>query len=191
MRNCTLSNIHAALNRCRVNGQNFSFSQKSLYDSLNHGDNVSGRTPQNACGTRNLIESSRLTSPFFDVRTEMPKKVLIIEDTFDIGDSLKKLIEYEGYEAVVASGGFEGLDMARVGAPDLILMDVALPDISGIDLTRELRSHPQTSEIPILCVSSYTGGIEEEALSAGCNEVFSKTSFMIAFAPTLKKYLDG
>ena len=121
----------------------------------------------------------------------MPKKVLIIEDSLDIGESLKLLIEYEGYEAVVASGGFEGFAKARDEAPDLILMDVALPDVSGIDLTRDLRSHPQTSEIPILCVSSYTGGMEGEVLRAGCNEVFSKTSFMTDFAPTLKKYLNG
>ena len=121
----------------------------------------------------------------------MPKKVLIIEDSLDIGESLKLLIEYEGYEAVVARGAFEGFDKACEEAPDLILVDLALPDVSGIHLTRDLRAQPQTSEIPILCVSSYTGGIEAEVLNAGCNEVFSKTSFMTDFAPTLKKYLNG
>jgi len=121
----------------------------------------------------------------------MRKKVLIIEDSFDIGESLKLLIEYEGYEAVVASGAVEGFDKAREEAPDLILMDLSLPDGNGIKLTRDLRSQPQTSNIPILCVSSYTDGIEDKVLEAGCNEVFSKTSFMTEFAPTLKKYLDS
>ena len=121
----------------------------------------------------------------------MPKKVLIIEDSFDISDSLKQLIEFEGYEAVVASGGFEGFDKAFAEAPDLILMDINLPDMNGIDLTRNLRADPETSDIPILCVSSYTIGIEEKMLKAGCNEVFSKTSFMVSFAPTLKKYLES
>jgi DNA-binding response OmpR family regulator len=121
----------------------------------------------------------------------MPKKVLIIEDSLDIGESLKLLIQYEGYEAVVATGALEGFDKARDEAPDLILVDLALPDVNGINLTRDLRSQPQTSGIPILCVSSYTDGIEDEVLNAGFNEVFSKTSFMTEFAPTLKKYLDG
>src|SRR5688572_26919147 len=121
----------------------------------------------------------------------MPKKVLIIEDSFDIGESLKHLIEYEGYEAVVANRGFEGFHKAHEEAPDLILVDLVLPDVNGINLIRDLRSHAQTSEIPILCVSSYTGGIEADVLRAGCNEVFSKTSFMTEFVPTLKKYLDG
>lgn len=120
----------------------------------------------------------------------MPKKVLIIEDTLDISESLKLLIEYEGYEAVVARGALEGFDKAREEAPDLILVDLALPDGNGINLTRDLRSQPQTFDTPILCVSSFTVGIEDEVLKAGCNEVFSKTSFMLEFAPTLKKYLD-
>lgn len=121
----------------------------------------------------------------------MPKKVLIVEDSFDIGDSLKLLIEHEGYDAVVARSGSEGFEKALDEGPDLILMDVNLPDINGIDLTRKLRAQPQISETPILCVSSYTFKIEDEVLSAGCNEVFSKSSFMTSFAPTLKKYLDS
>jgi two-component system cell cycle response regulator DivK len=119
----------------------------------------------------------------------MAKKVLIIEDSFDIGESLRQLIEFEGYEAVLASGGFEGLEKARAEAPDLILMDLNMPDVNGIELTRDLRANPETARTPILCVSSYTGGIEDEVLNAGCNEVFSKTSFMTSFAPTLTKYL--
>jgi len=119
----------------------------------------------------------------------MPKKVLIIEDSFDIGESLRQLIEFEGYEAMLATGGIDGFDKALAETPDLILMDVDLPDVNGIELTRDLRANPQTAQIPILCVSSYTGGIEDEVLRAGCNEVFSKTSFMISFAPTLTKYL--
>jgi two-component system cell cycle response regulator DivK len=120
----------------------------------------------------------------------MAKKVLIIEDSSDISGSLKRLIELEGYEAIVANTAFEGLDKAQTEKPDLILMDLSLPDLSGIDLTRQIRSIDQTSKIPILCVSSYTRGVETEVLEAGCNEIFSKTSFIVSFAPTLKKYLE-
>ena len=127
----------------------------------------------------------------FRIKISLPRKVLIIEDTVDIGDSLKLLIEIEGYEAILARRGYEGFKLALKEAPDLILMDVNLPDINGIDLTRELRAQQQTAEVPILCVSSYTFDREDEVLSAGCNEVFSKGTFMTAFAPTLKKYLGN
>lgn len=119
----------------------------------------------------------------------MSKKVLIVEDTADISESLKLLIEMQGYSAIVASNGLEGCRTARNEIPDLILLDLSLPDLDGIEVAREIRSQPETSEIPIVCVSSYTRGLEKEILEAGCNEVLSKTSFMISFLPTLHKYL--
>jgi len=119
----------------------------------------------------------------------MPKKILIIEDSADISGALKMLIELEGYEAVVANSGLDGREMAIREKPDLILMDLALPDLSGIDLTRELRALPETAETPILCVSSHTEGIHSVIMAAGCQEVFSKASFIESFRTTLKKYL--
>ena len=120
----------------------------------------------------------------------MPKKILIVEDSADISGALKLLIEMEGYEAVVANSGADGREKAVAEKPDLILMDLALPDISGIELTQELRALSETSDVPILCVSSHTEGIRSVILAAGCQEVFSKVSFMESFRPTLKKYLS-
>jgi len=119
----------------------------------------------------------------------MPKKILIIEDSADISGALKMLIELEGYAAVVANSGAEAREKAIAEMPDLILMDLALPDMSGIDLTQELRALPEIAETPILCVSSHTDGIHSVVMAAGCQEVFSKASFMESFRPTLKKYL--
>jgi CheY-like chemotaxis protein len=120
----------------------------------------------------------------------MPKKVLIVEDSADISQSLKFLIEREGYEAVIANSGLEGCRMAQEEDPDLILMDLSLPDLNGIDVTREIRSHAETATVPIVCVSSYADGYENRILEAGCNEVLSKTAFMNSFSSTLEKYLD-
>ena len=120
----------------------------------------------------------------------MAKKVLIIEDSWDISESLKLLIQMEGYEVVVAHSGSEGCQKAQDERPDLILMDLSLPDVSGIEVTREIRSTQEISETPIVCVSSYAEGREAQVLAAGCNEVLSKTSFMSRFETTLKKYLD-
>lgn len=119
----------------------------------------------------------------------MPKKILIIEDSTDISGALKMLIELEGYEAVAANSGLDGRKMAISEKPDLILMDLASPDLSGIDLTFELRGLPETADTPILCVSSHTEGIHSVVMAAGCQDVFSKASFIESFRPTLKKYL--
>jgi CheY-like chemotaxis protein len=119
----------------------------------------------------------------------MPKKVLIIEDTGDIAMALELLFEFEGCEAAVAASAAAGRDLALEWRPDLIVMDIRLPDLDGIALTRNLRALPETRDTPIVCVSSYTTGLEAEALLAGCNEVFSKTTFMESFPQTLSKYL--
>jgi CheY-like chemotaxis protein len=119
----------------------------------------------------------------------MAKKVLIVEDTADILEALKWLIELEGYESLVANNGQEGCQMAEDHVPDLILMDLAMPGLSGIDATRRIRSTPATENIPIVCVTSHAGVYEKEAIAAGCNEVHTKTSFMDSFEAILKKYL--
>lgn len=119
----------------------------------------------------------------------MAKKVLIIEDTVDIRESLTLLIRMQGHEVVAAGDGFEGCRKAAEENPDLILMDLALPGMDGIDATREIRSRPETSSTPILGVSAYSDRFGAEALAAGCDEVMSKTAFINDFAPTLRRYL--
>ena len=119
----------------------------------------------------------------------MSKKVLIVEDTEDIRESMRLLIQMQGFEAVVARDGYEGCQMAAKELPDLILMDLALPGMDGIDATREIRSRPETVGTPILGVSSYSDRFGAEALQAGCDEVMSKTVFFDKYIPTLQRYL--
>ena len=117
------------------------------------------------------------------------KKVLIIEDSFDIGSALKQLIEFEGYEAIWAHAAFEGRERAFADLPDLIIVDVRLPDEDGLNLARVFRNDPKTSRIPILCVSSYINGLRQEAVEAGCSDVFSKTTFVESYQEILRRYL--
>lgn len=119
----------------------------------------------------------------------MAKKVLIIEDSADIGKAIKMLIEIEGYEAVLADRAFAGRDLASTMRPDLIIVDIRLPDEDGLMLTRELRAAPETANTPILAVSSYIQGLYDDALAAGCNEAFSKSTFIDKYQDTLHKYL--
>jgi CheY-like chemotaxis protein len=119
----------------------------------------------------------------------MPKKVLIVEDAVDVGKALRMLIEFEGYHTVVAHTAADGRIMARAAQPDLIIMDIRLPDGDGVELTRELRTYPETFETPVLCISAYDDGSMSEAVRAGCNEAISKWKFIESYRSTLKKYL--
>ncbi len=119
----------------------------------------------------------------------MPQTVLIIEDTEDIAEALQVLIEMQGHRAIVAYDGLEGCQRAEAERPDLILMDLALPGMDGLEATRQIRSQPGGDEVPIVCVSSYARGYEQQLLEAGCNEVLSKSSFISSFVPTLQKYI--
>ncbi len=121
----------------------------------------------------------------------MNKKVLIVEDTKDIRDALKMLVEFQGYEVIVAHDGFEASEQAGEHVPDLILMDLAMPRFNGIYATRLIRANPVTTHIPIVCVTSHAREYEADALAVGCNEVFTKTAFMDSFDVTLKKYLEN
>jgi len=121
----------------------------------------------------------------------MTKKVLVVEDTKDIREALKMLIEFQGYEVIVAHDGLEASKQTLQHIPDLVLMDLAMPRFDGIYATRQIRAHPETLAIPIICVTSHAREYEEEALAAGCNEVYTKTSFMDNFDHILTKYLEG
>lgn len=118
-------------------------------------------------------------------------KVLVVEDTDHIAMALQTLITYEGHRVSVAHSAAEGYELTLENSPDLIIMDIKLPGEDGLELTRRIRATPEIKQPTILCVSSYTRGIEPEARTAGCDEVFSKTTFMIDYEETLKKYLGA
>lgn len=78
------------------------------------------------------------------------------------------------YEVIEAVNGFEGLKLALEHKPDLILMDIAMPVLDGIDSTRAIREHKELSRVPILCLTAFGDLYEERAKDAGCDEVLQK-----------------
>lgn len=102
-------------------------------------------------------------------------KILLVEDNELNRDMLSRRLTKRGYDVVVAVHGTEGLAMARTEAPDLILMDMGLPEVDGWEVTRKLKAEPPTRSIPIIGLSAHAmAGDEERALTVGCDDFDTK-----------------
>ena len=102
------------------------------------------------------------------------KKILIVEDVEMNRDLLVQLLE-DDYELVEAADGKEGLAKASSEKPDLILLDISLPEMDGYEVTRHIRADDAIKDTPIIAVTAHAmAGDEEKALEAGCSDYLSK-----------------
>jgi CheY-like chemotaxis protein len=100
---------------------------------------------------------------------------LVVEDNELNRDMLSRRLQRKGYEVDIATDGLQGLEMARTGAYDIILMDMSLPDLDGWEATRRLRGAPETKSVPIIALTAHAmAGDREKALEAGCNDYDTK-----------------
>ena len=107
--------------------------------------------------------------------SESPSKVLVVDDDPEIVTFLSTLLELEGIESSVATSAAAALEQLQQGPPDLVLLDIAMPDRDGIDLCKELKSDPRTAEVPVFVVSARPGkDVVERALAAGAEEFIRK-----------------
>ena len=103
------------------------------------------------------------------------KKVLVVDDTADIGNLLALLFRERGCETFLATDGGEAIDQAAKHVPDLILMDIQLQGMDGLEVTKLLKENPETRDIPVLAVTSYAmKGDREKALAVGCAGYITK-----------------
>ena len=104
----------------------------------------------------------------------MPK-ILMIEDNEQNRDALSRRLQRHGYDVITAIDGRQGITMAQAELPDLILMDLNLPDVDGWEATRMLKEAPETRAIPIMAMTAHAiAGDEERALQAGCDDYHAK-----------------
>ena len=102
-------------------------------------------------------------------------KILLVEDTEMNRDMRSRRLEKRGYQMVIAVDGKQGLDMAHTQAPDLILMDMSLPEIDGWEATRQLKADEVTRLIPIIGLTAHAmDGDREKCLEAGCDDYDTK-----------------
>ena len=112
-------------------------------------------------------------------------RILLVEDNQLNRDMLSRRLARRGYQVVIAVNGEEGLRLAQVELPDLILMDMRLPGLDGWEATRQLKAAPATRTIPIIALTAHAmAGDREKALAAGCDDYDSKP---VDFARLLAK----
>src|SRR5258708_11702444 len=102
-------------------------------------------------------------------------RVLIVEDNIDNYELVRFLLERSGYVTRWARSGREGIAMTKDEKPDLILMDLSLPEMDGWTATERLKSDPETKRIPIVALTAHTlPGDRKRALEGGCDDYLSK-----------------
>jgi len=105
----------------------------------------------------------------------MTKRILVVEDTEDNRQIIRDLLSSVGYELIEATDGAQGVAMAQSEHPDLILMDIQLPQIDGYEATRRIRAIPELARVPIIAVTSYAlSGDEAKTREAGCDGYVAK-----------------
>jgi two-component system cell cycle response regulator DivK len=102
-------------------------------------------------------------------------KILYVEDNEDNVYMLRRRLERAGFAVVIASDGMQGIAMATSEQPDLILMDLSLPDVDGWEVTRRIKADPATKHIPVIAITANAmAGDKDKALAAGCDDFDTK-----------------
>jgi len=118
------------------------------------------------------------------------KRILIVEDNDLSLMLLNDLLKVQGHEIFKTSEGLEAINLARDKQPDLILMDIKLPDICGLDVTRRLKQDDLTKSIPIIAVTAFaTPGDETKALESGCDGYITKPVAIQSLLRTIGSFL--
>ena len=121
----------------------------------------------------------------------MSKLILVVEDQEDNRRILRDLLGANGFRTIEALNGPEGVKMATAQQPDLILMDIQLPEMDGYDTTRQIRAQPHLADVPIIAVTSYAlSGDDVKAYEAGCNAYISKPFSPRVLLKVVQEYLS-
>ena len=123
----------------------------------------------------------------------MPKTVMIIEDNELNMKLFGDLLQVSGYETLQFDNGKNAVALVREHKPDLILIDIQLPEVSGLDIIQWLKREDDLREIPVIAVTAFAmKGDEERIRQTGCDSYISKPIVVSEFISTVKRYLgDG
>ena len=120
----------------------------------------------------------------------MKRLILLVEDHTDLLEVTQKALEFRGYEVAAAKNGLEAVEMATARLPDLILMDVLMPVMDGIEATFRIRADSRTKDIPIITTTASARAEDRErCLAAGCDDFVSKPYTYIELTAVIERIL--
>ncbi|OHC72662.1 MAG: two-component system response regulator [Rhodospirillales bacterium RIFCSPLOWO2_01_FULL_65_14] len=121
----------------------------------------------------------------------MPKKILIVEDNELNMKLFNDLLQAHGYETIQTMDGRDVLDIVRAQMPDLIVMDIQLPEISGLEVTKMLKADDMLKAIPVIAVTAFAmKGDEEKIREGGCEGYLAKPISVPSFLETIASFLN-
>ena len=119
------------------------------------------------------------------------KTILYVEDTFENRMLIRRILQAEGFTVLEAENATNAMDVLNSETPDLILMDINMPDIDGYTLTTRLRTIPKLKDIPIIALTANVmKGDRERTLAAGCNGYIQKPIDVDSFTDHINSYLE-
>lgn len=117
-------------------------------------------------------------------------KILVVDDEPDVVELLQNTLKTEGFEVVAAYDGIGALDVAGTERPDLVLLDIMMPMMSGYEVCSQLKSNPDTKDIPVICVSSaHSPDARTNALRAGAATLITKPFMSAELVAQIRRYL--
>ena len=144
----------------------------------------------NRVNGRNIRKSPPLAFGRLWILRIMAKTVLVVEDNELNMKLFHDLLEANGYNIVQTRNGLEAIDLAREHHPDLILMDIQLPEVSGLEVTKWIKEDDELRTIPVIAVTAFAmKGDEERIRQGGCEAYISKPISVTSFLDTVRRFL--
>lgn len=120
------------------------------------------------------------------------RRILLVDDDPRLQDIVGLYLDMEGYEVAKASNGEDGLREVEANPPDLVIMDIMMPGMDGIEACRRIRGNPDTAHIPVLMFSALSGDDDvERARLAGANHLITKPFTLVGLGSVVKSYLTS
>ncbi len=138
-----------------------------------------------------MAEERNGKSPLVETETPRTRKLILVVEDNELNMKLfHDLLEAHGYDTLSTDDGMEAMKLVREHRPDLILMDIQLPEVSGLEVTRWLKDDPELRSIPVVAVTAFAmKGDEEKIRSGGCEDYIAKPISVQKFIAVVRKYL--
>jgi two-component system cell cycle response regulator DivK len=168
-------------------------SSSAGFSELSNNFRKSGGSVYHLLGRESRNNGSRQRT--FLMASDQPprsvqKRILIVEDNELNMKLLNDVLEAYGYDIIKTASGAAVLELARQHGPDLILIDIQLPDISGLEAVRQLKGDAQTKAIPVIAVTAFAmAGDERRALASGCDGYIAKPIMLREFLVTVENFI--